>query len=158
MPMRSLPLIQRSGLVLAAAFCLGLHAPVARAQTCDGYAWPTSVLQGDTVSICFSCNQPKVQLQIFRYGATNVRYAFYDSVAVSLQAVPDSAYLKGCNWTPTLRVPIPDNWPSGVYAAQVFMLGGITCHAMFVVKERYPASTSRILYMLSLTTMHAYNY
>lgn len=146
----------RRGLVLAAAWFLGFPPLTAHAAVIDAYAWPTSVQPGDTVSICISSSQPAVDVQILRYGASTVPYAFYAGVASGLQAVPDSAYLKGCGWTPTLRIPIPDSWPSGVYAASV-SASASTANAPFVVKAQYPGTTSRMLFSLSLATMQAYN-
>lgn len=135
---------------------LGLHAGVARAVTLDAYAWPPSVAQGDTVSLCISSSEPTVQVQIIRYGQYTTQVARYDSVLVGEQAVRDSAYAIGCDWTASLRIAIPDSWPSGVYAARV-VPSGYTRYAPFVVRARNPGLTSRLLFVLPLATMHAYN-
>jgi hypothetical protein len=68
---------------------------------------------------------------------------------------------------------IPLEWPSGAYIAMLIetdehgqqisgpdetAADGREARALFVVKSRTPGQTARILYKLSLTTYHAYNY
>lgn len=142
--------------LLVAAACLALDAAPARADTLDAYAWPASVPQGDTVSICISSSEPSVLVQIIRYGHYATPYASYANVAADEQAMPDSAYANGCGWTATLRLPIPDSWPSGVYAARIIPSGEAR-YAPFVVRPRNPGLTSRMLFVLPLATMQAYN-
>ena len=68
---------------------------------------------------------------------------------------------------------IPDDWPSGAYIANLVetdeqgepisdieevSADGRSAKALFVVKSSSPGRNARILYKLSLTTYHAYNY
>jgi hypothetical protein len=78
------------------------------------------------------------------------------------------------NWGwPSYDFPIPGDWPTGAYIAmlvetdeqgnQISSLDETAADSreakvLFVVKSRTPGQTARILYKLSLTTYHAYNY
>jgi len=68
---------------------------------------------------------------------------------------------------------IPDDWPSGAYIADLIetdeqgepigsseeiSADGRNAKALFVVKSNSPGQNAQILYKLSLTTYHAYNY
>jgi hypothetical protein len=74
---------------------------------------------------------------------------------------------------PGYNFPIPNNWPSGAYIANLVetdqqgepianseevSADGRNAKALFVVKSSSPGQNAQILYKLSLTTYHAYNY
>jgi len=72
-------------------------------------------------------------------------------------------YKRGCNWPLTESVPIPTTWPSGFYYARVFLPDSESSATRvgfipFVVKERHPGSTSKILVIVPWNTYQAYNY
>ena len=75
------------------------------------------------------------------------------------------------NWGwPGYEFQIPGDWPSGAYIADLVETGqsidsseevsadGRNAKALFVVKSNSPGQNASILYKLSLTTYHAYNY
>ena len=121
------------------------------------YAWPMSVQQGDTVGIYVSVRGTSYSLSVRREGATRVEYAHFNGLPAVVQPLPaDSVYSRGCNWNPAVRIAIPDTWPSGVYTALVIGQD-TTFSALFVLRERHPGTTSRMLLALTVATYHAYN-
>jgi hypothetical protein len=142
--------------LLAGTFLLVL-LPSSSAAWIEGYVVPCSVAQGETVSICVSTDVVAFDVQILRVGARDV--VVYEAAGVPgfVQAVPESAWA-GCDWIPSLQVPIPDDWPSGVY--QVALIPDTpfgTRYATFTVYEDSPGSTGRILVQNSTATWQAYN-
>src|SRR5262245_38619701 len=127
-------------LTVAAVFAF---AGPARADVA-AYAWPSSVAQGDSVGIYVSTDAPFVSLIIYRRGADFVQMAEYDSLPGINQTVPPSVWSVGCGWRVTKRVPIPANWPSGVYEAYASAPGYGSYYGIFTVREDDPGSTSRI--------------
>jgi hypothetical protein len=127
-----------------------------RSAVLDGYAWPPSVAQGDTLGLYVSCDAPAFDIEIVREGAATVSYLVIPGLPGVLQAVPDSAWL-GAGWSQTCAVAIPPEWPSGVYYARLLAPGISVRHAVFVVREDAPGSTARILLQNSFATWHAYD-
>jgi hypothetical protein len=134
-----------------------LLLPSSGAAWIEGYAVPCSIRQGDTVSICVSTDASAFDVQIFRVGARELLVHEAHGVPGFVQAVPESAWA-GCDWTPSLQVLIPQEWPSGVY--RVALDPGTpfgTRYATFTVFEDSPGSTARILFQNSTATWQAYN-
>ena len=139
------------------AALIPLLIPSSSAAWIEGYVVPCSVAQGDTVSICASTDIPQFDLQVLRIGARDV--VVYEAFGVTgfVQTVPESAWA-GCDWIPSLRIPISEEWPSGVY--QVALIPGTpygTRYTTFTVYEDSPGSTGRILVQNSTATWQAYN-
>lgn len=147
----------RAAIPAAAAILLLATATGAGSMTLEAYAWPVSVAQGETVGVYVSTDQPFFNVFVSREGASSVSYATYLSLPGPLQAVPDSAWATGCGWAPSLLIPIPESWPSGVYYALVAVPGLGSRYAIFTVRESQPGSTARILFQNSVTTWQAYN-
>jgi len=126
----------------------------------DAYAWPPSVAQGDTVGLYASTDANWLNLTIHRVGEDTTSYYSAHHLAGVQQVVPDSVWETGCGWSPTLLLPVPETWPSGLYLAE-FRTNGESKwedYAVFVVREDDPASSSaRILYQVPITTWQAYN-
>lgn len=146
----------------AAAALAVLAAPLAGpgpsgAAVVEGYAWPSSVAQGETVGVYVSTDQPFYNLYVSREGGASVLYASYPSLPGTLQPAPENAFALGCDWSPSLRLPIPDSWPSGVYYVRISVPSVLTRYAIFTVRENQPGSTARILFQNSVTTWQAYN-
>src|SRR5215212_4881921 len=81
-------------------------------------------------------------------------------------------HYEGWGW-PGYDFQIPGDWPSGAYIANLVEMDqqgkpinnseavsadGRNAKALFVVKSSLPGKNAQILYKLSLTTYHAYNY
>ena len=128
----------------------------ANATFVEGYAWPPSVAQGDTVGLHVSTDAAQFDIEVLREGRNSVSYLTVTGVPGVEHAVPDSAW-QGCNWPVSYRLAVPASWPSGVYVAKLTAPLANTEHAVFIVKEDVPGSTSRILLQNSTTTWHAYD-
>lgn len=142
--------------LLIGALLVSVAAPCADALVLDAYAWPPSVAPGDTVRIYVSCSEPTYDLEIYRDGATRQTVLTQSALPGGVQSVPDSAYAKGCDWNPSVVVPIPANWKSGVYVAELDVPDTLE-NAVFVVREANPGSGAPILFQTSLATWAAYN-
>lgn len=121
----------------------------------EGYAWPPSVAQGDTVNVCVSTDAASYDVEVLRLGLVETPMLSMSALPGFVQAVPGSAWA-GCDWDVSFTVPVGADWPSGVYAARLtapLSLG----HAIFIVREDDPGSTARILFQCSINTWQAYD-
>lgn len=121
----------------------------------EGYAWPPSVRQGGTVSLCVSTDAASFDLEVLRQGWMPTSYLTVTGIPGLVQAVPDSAW-QGCGWVSSYDLAIPPGWPSGVYHARL-SAGAHVSYAAFTVVEDDPGSTARILFQNSIATWHAYD-
>jgi len=126
----------------------------------SAYAFPPSVVQGDSVQICVSTDVPLYDIDIRRQGKEDVYYYREEDVPGALQAVPARAYTVGCGWSPAAVIATDNSWPSGIYVVELRPGGSgpPVAYAIFVVVEDDPASSAAdILYQVSITTWEAYN-
>lgn len=124
----------------------------------DGYAWPVSVTQGDTVHICVSTDAAALDLTILRDGSLPIPYLTVTGLPGTVQPVPPQVWTDGCGWSPTYTLVVPAAWPSGVYEAKLVAPDFTeTRYAIFTVRESQPGSTSSILFQNSVNTWEAYN-
>ncbi|HEX7151316.1 MAG TPA: N,N-dimethylformamidase beta subunit family domain-containing protein [Thermoanaerobaculia bacterium] len=129
----------------------------------EGFASPTSVNRGESVSIYVNTPYPSYTLQVFRmgwYGGTGARRV-YGPVTLPGTAqpipVPDPVTgLVECNWTNphVLGIPATDDWISGVYLVKL-TANGRHKYTIFVVRD--DARFSNHYFQLSVTTYQAYN-
>ncbi len=140
-----------------------LLLPSAQAGTSslEAYADTTSVKPGGTIE--FRARDPKGNWLIGKfYAVTITRMGAPDTVMFTTTAVlynrivPSDAYSKGCRWASTYRLSIPTTWPSGVYWA-TFGSDGNGCCVPFVVRAAKPATGTKILVQVPVTTAQAYN-
>jgi hypothetical protein len=156
MPLRTQ--MVRAGRLLAVLILLAAGVSSARAANIlEGYAWPPSLTQGETVSIMVSSDAPWVDIDFIRVGATSPTLFTASHLSPFLQATPPGAWETGCNWAQSYTLQIPEEWPSGVYYARLTAPSINTRYAIFTVRERNPGSTARILFQNSITTWQAYN-
>lgn len=85
------------------------------------------------------------------------------SLPAGIQAVPPEPWL-GCNWQPTFSLTVPNEWPSGIYAAQCVSEDGTDFYVVFIVRPasalRHLPSTQRhdrFAFIASTNTWNAYN-
>ena len=134
---------------------------VARMQTLAEsavYAWPQSVVGGDTVGIHAAGPPTAAQLTIARLGG---RREVVHREAIDLQPhpVPDDAAVRGCGWPVTVEVPVDPSWPSGYYEVVVRTDASRVAHeavGFFVVRAAQP-DPDRPLIALCTNTYNAYN-
>jgi hypothetical protein len=152
----------------ALAFLVTAITPPAAAFIA-GYPTASSVIQGDTLELHVSTDQPTYDLIIEDAFDSELVYASLPALPAERQAVPDSAFAWGCGWPVSVSMPIDGTWPSGVYYARLIAavatprgamagaVGADTSFVTFVVREDDPGSQSPILFQLSTNTYQAYN-
>src|SRR6186997_820818 len=93
-----------------------------RSTWIEGYCSRQSVLAGETVDIMVSASPArKFRLEVFRlgyYGGKGARKMHeLGPLEASTQLTPEPGEknLHECKWSPTTTLPIPADWPSGVY-------------------------------------------
>jgi hypothetical protein len=70
--------------------------------------------------------------------------------------VPDSAWIKGCNWPTLYTLHVPTYWPSGMYYVEMVPSdGGPLKYISFVVRSSGPPKP--ILMISAVNTYQAYN-
>ncbi|HJP95202.1 MAG TPA: N,N-dimethylformamidase beta subunit family domain-containing protein [Pyrinomonadaceae bacterium] len=138
----------------------------------QGYPDQPSVRAGEKVRLHVSTDNPhqRFRVDFYRQGERLVKMGSLDA-----QTGHDFARLRHYEpwgW-PGYDFQIPDDWPSGAYIANLIetdkqgepidsseeiKADGRNAKALFVVKSNSPGHNAQILYKLSLTTYHAYNY
>jgi hypothetical protein len=123
-----------------------------------GYCTPLSVLPGEDVVLHATGSGGPVDVEVVRDGARPEAVWRADGVAIAEVAVPDDAPERGCGWPPTLRIPVGDDWSSGLYLVRLRGEDGAAprASAWFVVRARQP-SRDRLLLVLATNTWNAYN-
>jgi len=129
----------------------------------EGYSWPQSVRQGETVNLHCSARCDSVRVTIRRIGADSIVFLDRDGVTVPASPVPDQVWANGCDWPVTLAIDTDDSWAPGFYevtfAAEDAPRGHISrSHAFFIIRPAVGArNQARILLGLSTSTYNAYN-
>lgn len=137
-----------------------------RSPWIEGYCSKQSVAAGEDIDIFVSSNPArKFRLEIFRMGYYGGRGARLVKTIDELPGItqptpkPGEKNLHECQWEPSTRLTIPDDWTSGVY------LGRLTTipegrepywqsYIVFIVRDDRPAD---ILFQCSDNTWQAYN-
>ncbi len=138
-----------------------------RTRLIEGYAQRQSVKAGEKLGICVSTNPARrFTLDVYRMG-------YYGGAGARLmtklgpfngKVQPDPPVgekrLRECQWEPSLELPIPADWPSGVYLGQLNAIPesrsehAWQSYIVFVVKDQRKAG---ILFQVSDNTWQAYN-
>jgi hypothetical protein len=78
------------------------------------------------------------------------------TMAGQLQVVEPSPAQGLVNWSPSVALDVPADWPSAIYAARFVDAVGSTCHVPFVVQPA-PDRLSPLALLANVTTWCAYN-
>jgi hypothetical protein len=123
----------------------------------EAYCDASSYLPGETVRLHVWCATGTYDVEVVRYGTGVVWSAA--SLKGEAHHTPDDADAHGCHWPVGVHIPVPNDWPSGVYIVTLRAHGAVhdraVGHAMFVV--RAPRPTSDVLLVLATNTYNAYN-
>lgn len=138
-----------------------------RSPWIEGYCSKQSVMAGETLDMMISAvPERRFRLEVFRMGYYGGRGARLmrdcGEHAASAQPVPKPGLkdLHECRWEPTVRLPIPKDWPSGVYLGRMTTVPESASEAywqsyvIFIVRDERPAD---ILVQCSDNTWQAYN-
>jgi hypothetical protein len=125
----------------------------------DAYASATSASPGEAIDFHVRVALPDngFQIQIVRRGSSDVPLRV-DLGDADASDIPIDASERGCAWPVRYTVPIPDDWASGIYIAQLTAnQTATTTEVMFVVKAAALGTNSKILLQLTNNTAQAYN-
>lgn len=120
------------------------------------YAWPQSVVPGESVDLHISSDRSEVEVEVVRQGMEDTRVWQRSSVPVTSHPVPDDASVHGCRWPWTVEVTCDPSWESGFYLVRV-RAGDEIAHAFFVVRASHPGRDTSRLLVLATSTWAAYN-
>lgn len=128
----------------------------------EGYASASCLRAGQTLSLFVSARPAApVQIDMYRlgyYGGAGGRHLQtlgpFDVRPQDDPPVGENR-LRECRWEPTVELPIPADWLSGVYLAKLSLLRGrYQSYVVFIVRDDRPAD---ILFQCSDNTWQAYN-
>ena len=129
-----------------------------QASDVEGYAWPLSVAPGEQVTFFVSAaSDYRVTYMRLKPGPGGLGVAMTPSFFASagLQSVPADAWQDGCGWNASFNLVIPEDWPSGIYAAECKDILGRLSHIVFVVKPA--VLRTRFAALVNTNTWNAYN-
>jgi N,N-dimethylformamidase len=142
-----------------AAVTIGSGFSFERTANLQGYASSLSVVPGGTQNVAVSTTFASFTWTIVQLAPSNGTPATVlgpTTATGQLQTLPAGYRQNGCGWAPTLSVPVPSTWQSGVYAAKLESPQGLPYYVVFVVNPATP--TAPIAFVLPTNTYHAYNY
>jgi len=121
------------------------------------YAWPQSVLPGESVGIRAAGPAVPAQVEIARIGARRV-VVWSADIGLEPHDIPDDASSAGCPWPDSARVEIPDSWASGYYEVVLRSDVGFPHETVgFFVVRSSVVDLERPLLVLTTNTWNAYN-
>lgn len=128
----------------------------------EGYASHASIEAGDTMQLMISvASKCQVQVDVYRlgyYGGDGGRWmARFGPIFCDTQPTPTPGEnrLMNCNWPPSLDIPIPTDWLSGVYVAKLTEeRDQLQSYVIFIVRDRRSAD---LVFQCSDHTWQAYN-
>ena len=122
------------------------------------YAWPHSVLPGESVDLHAAGPAVPAVVTVARMGARR-DVVWTGECTLEPHTVPGDAAANGCGWPVTLAIPVGTDWRSGYYEVSVATNAGRRAHeavAFFVVRASTP-DPDRPLLALATNTWNAYN-
>src|SRR5262249_10803787 len=121
------------------------------------YAWPQSVVAGDTVALRAAGPESDGEVQIARIGARR-DVVWSGRVQIEPHELPDRAAQVGCPWPDAVRIDVPPDWRSGYYEVSLRTRPGFRHDALafFVVRTATP-DPARPVMVLTTNTWNAYN-
>jgi hypothetical protein len=128
----------------------------------EGYFSRASVRPGETITLHVSTNpESRFSVDLYRmgyYGGTGARLvSALGKFEGRIQADPnvEKGRLRVCRWEAAAKIPIPSDWPSGVYLAKLTSeREGIQSYAIFILRDDRRAD---FMVQCSDTTWQAYN-
>ena len=146
----------------------------------EGYASPQSVARGGQINFHVSTTASQYKVEFYR-----LKKAFVDGVNETdadanklmsnsasgiksgrIQTTPSLAWQNGCGWSPDFTVTIPNNWPSGYYAAKLVDTDGQTigcsparpgCSFIPFIVKPATGNHKRLAVLANTNTWNAYN-
>lgn len=133
---------------------------LAPAESLALWASPYAALPGDTLTIFLRSVKAALTLEIYRlgwYGGTGGRLMARETVPLATGQYPCSAPFPGpitCDWVPTLRIPLGQDWTGGLYLVRAQAPNGWSTSYPFVIRSKLPHA---FLAVIPQMTWQAYN-
>ncbi|MCW3840321.1 tachylectin-related carbohydrate-binding protein [Micromonospora yasonensis] len=124
----------------------------------QGYAQTPSVTPGQPVRVAVSSTFPSFTASVVRVApSTGGPVVVTDATSVTgkLQLLPTGYLQRGCGWSDSYQLTIPEDWPSGLYAVRLEGPHQLRRYVPFVVRPQQP--TNDIAFLVPSNTYHAYN-
>jgi hypothetical protein len=127
----------------------------------EGYVWPLSAAPGETIEFKVS-GRGSGEVTFYRHkanakGVTSTLMSHHEHFDPQIQTTLAAPWRNGCGWTTTsFRLTIPEDWPSGIYSAELTDAEGDKSHVTFIVKPN-PDKRSRLAVLANVNTWLAYN-
>jgi hypothetical protein len=121
----------------------------------EGYTDKISYFPGQTIQFKVHAPLFLFSIKLIRYGEAEEMERNIANVSGFPQNYPQNAYQIGANWKTSYQFTIPENWRSGLYAAELSDSKS-KFYVTFLIKSRYPQSKD-IAVLSSTNTWQAYN-
>jgi hypothetical protein len=135
-----------------------LPAPVVRVLGIDAAFTRTSYAPGDAADLRVATDAPSFTLRVFRAPGAKPAPAPDELSGVPVTDPEDIAWDEHADAPATIRLPIGDDWTTGLYYAELDSADGRTGYAPFVVRPAAPGANGRIAVVLPTNTWQAYNF
>jgi hypothetical protein len=136
-----------------------VYALIQKDHRALGYAWPLSGAPGDGIDFMISgAVSPTVRFYRHLSMGVDVSSQLMGSrtFAPTVQPIQDQPDRNGAGWSPSLRLTIPENWPSGIYSAELTATYGPDFNITFVVRPA-PEEAPTVAVLANVNTWNAYN-
>lgn len=121
------------------------------------YAWPQSVVPGETVALRAAGPSCEGRVQIARIGLDR-EVVWRGTIEVDPHELPDEAWSAGCPWPDTVTVEVLPEWRSGYYEVSLRTeVGALHETVGFFVVRAAASDGRRPVLVLSTNTWNAYN-
>lgn len=136
----------------------------------EGYCFPLSGKPGDVVNFYMSSSEFSYEVIYLRLRLSDGgRFSTDQGIAgpgiqvsdsfsqpAQTQPYPSEMAWRGCDWQTSFSLKIPENWQSGLYAAQCSNSNGDTAHVVFIVNPQ-DAVRHNLALLANTNTWTAYN-
>ena len=150
--------VGETGNALDTAFDLSaLMAAAGVGGGAGAYTSEVSVAPGESIDFHISNGRSGAySVQLYREGDTRELVDTVTGVRTNNYGC-NGKYATGCDWPVAFSYTIPNSWKSGVYTADIPQASGKAVKTIFWVREKNPGSQSKVLFLSSVNTYHAYN-
>lgn len=132
-------------------------SPLGAVTNTGGYASKVSVVPGESLSFHISnSRRDAYSLSVYREGASRQLVATIPNVRTRSYNCGGKSRT-GCGWPAAVTFTVPADWPSGIYTVDIPRSTGRADQMLFFVREANAGAASRMLFLGSVNTWHAYN-
>ncbi len=154
-------LCRRNALLFSLSCVLFIPFTIVKAQRSQRsyvYFNKNAVTNGETLDMHISCSRSKVDIELYSYYKSVILVHKYTDIPGGTKLIPDSSFIKGCDWPVSFQLKISEKWTPGIYYITCpDSAPGSTLRTYFNIKPKVLGSWSKIAVLASINTMQAYN-